>query len=291
MERSIKPFLGSSSPKLIDLTGRRFGRWVVAYRAESQPGTAFWCCVCDCGKIRKILNKNLISGRSRSCGCLRREESVERNNQMRNDLTGREFGLLRVYAFAGVTDYMARWWCMCRCGNTVKVTAANLLRGNSKSCGCRRHVFSGGDPVHGEAGKTREYAIWCGLNDRCRNPHHVAWERYGGRGISVCGRWQGPNGYSNFLADMGRCPPNFVIDRTDNNGNYTPKNCRWVSRKISARNTSSNVRITFNGKTKVVSAWEEDLGFPSGYLHRRIRLGWSVERAFTTPVKKHAKHT
>lgn len=134
---------------------------------------------------------------------------------------------------------------------------------------------------HGEGQeRSPEYRSWDGMRDRCLNEKSAPYADYGGRGITVCSRWRGPDGYENFLADMGRKPsPHHTLDRRDNGGNYTPENCRWATKKEQASNRRDNVRLTFNGETHLLRDWAARLELPYNTLYNRLARGWSVARA------------
>ena len=106
----------------------------------------------------------------------------------------------------------------------------------------------------------RTYYSWSSMKQRCYNPRSFAYHRYGGRGIKVCERWLGTDGYKNFLKDMGLKPFRKTLDRINNDGNYEPQNCRWATRAEQADNTSVAVRITHNGKTQSMGAWAREVG-------------------------------
>jgi len=144
---------------------------------------------------------------------------------------------------------------------------------------------------HARDGATsREYNIWKKMKDRCRNQNNEYWKWYGGKGVTVCDRWSGPDGFRNFLSDMGPAPsPKHTIDRIKPSGNYEQSNCRWATRLEQGRNTSRNIHITHDGKTQCVQAWLDEFGISkSTYLSRLCTYGWSRERAATTPPKRRA---
>lgn len=114
---------------------------------------------------------------------------------------------------------------------------------------------------------------------RCEDPDSENYKRYGGRGIRVCRRW---SRFENFIADMGPRPGSgYSIERKDNDGNYTPKNCVWATAKQQCNNRSTNRFIEFQGQRKTLTQWAELLGYSRQKLWQRFRAGWSVEKALT----------
>lgn len=134
---------------------------------------------------------------------------------------------------------------------------------------------------------TPEYRAWQTMRLRCTNPKNAAWASYGGRGITVCDRWL--NDPAAFIADMGPKPtPKHELDRINNDGGYSPENCRWVLRKVNDRNRRSNRFLEHAGERLTIAEWAERTGLSKTLLRERLQLGWAVDRALTTPARAKA---
>lgn len=221
------------------------------------------------------------------------------------NLNKKTFGYWKVLNYAGILRYRQCYWkCRCKCGTEKILNGAVLRSGMSKSCGCwnRERLLTKGTHRHTSQGRqSAEFTIWMGMLDRCRNKNNPAWQYYGGRGIKVCKRWLGPKGFQNFLADMGSRPSGKSIDRKNNDGNYTPRNCRWATAAEQARNKSTTKKLKLHGKTQTIADWAEEYDLPYKLIWKRIHnWGWSLAKALTTPrdykspigpaVAAHTKH-
>lgn len=140
---------------------------------------------------------------------------------------------------------------------------------------------------HAKRGGSRTYKSWLCMIQRCTNPNNKNYHHYGGRGIKVCKRWKI---FKNFLKDIGESPTkNHTLDRIDNDGNYCKFNCRWTTQKEQNRNSRHNHLITHKEKTQCLIEWSEESGMPEHIIRWRLKHGWSVEKALTTPVGKYEK--
>lgn len=138
---------------------------------------------------------------------------------------------------------------------------------------------------------TRLGSIYHNMKTRCTNPNYDKYKWYGGKGISICDEWM--NSYDIFeeWALSHGYADDLTLDRIDPDGDYTPENCRWISRKEQANNRTSNHLITYNGKTQTIQQWSEELGILRSRIDRRLEAGWPIERIFTEPphVEFHKK--
>lgn len=199
------------------------------------------------------------------------------------DLTGQRFGKWTVIGREqkeGVTR--ALWLCQCDCGKQGVVTGKDLRAGKTKSCGCTK-------TKHGGEGTTL-YRIWHNMKVRCLNPNSDAYPDYGGRGITICNEWKNDFGAFREWALSNGYKDGLSIDRKENDKGYSPDNCRWTTMKEQCNNRRSNLYIEYNGEVRTAAQWAEIKGIPSNILRRRIQvLGWKVEKALETPVKKYKK--
>lgn len=155
------------------------------------------------------------------------------------DLSGKTFGQLIVIRRNGSNSYgVARWECLCSCGNITTGNSHHLRNRGKRSCGCYRAKANG----HTKNGRTAEYRCWQNIKQRCYNPRYTFYKYYGAMGVAMCPEWLAS--FKAFLADMGLKPsPSHTIDRyPDPYGNYEPGNCRWATRYEQRHNQRASVK-------------------------------------------------
>lgn len=265
--------------KFKDLTGQTFGKWTVVDIDETKDRIHWWC-ECECGKEQSIRASSLTSGNSKGC-----------RECTRNNLMGKTFGRLAVIKDSGerAKNGNILWECVCDCGKKRLVLGANLLNGQTKSCGCystdilkKVSTKHGLSKVNGK--KTKLFMTWDAMRQRCTNSNHASYKDYGGRGITVCPEWLNnfksfydwsmDNGFSNDLS----------IDRIDNDKGYSPDNCRWVDAKTQIRNRRNTVTYNWKGSEYTLAELGELTGINKMTIKSRLNRGCSLEEALSQNV-------
>lgn len=204
------------------------------------------------------------------------------NSNKRIDITGKTFGQLTVLSELPKEKkcQTALWLCRCVCGNIVHRFSGSLrrIKGNS-SCGCIKTTHKHGFYKH----KFRKK--WVTIQDRCYNKNSKDYPNYGGRGISVCEEWR-----KDFLSFNTWCEkhylPNTTLDRVDNNGDYSPYNCKFSTSKQQCNNRRNNRHLEYNGVVRTLSEWATITGLKRITISQRIDDGWDIHDALTLkPLK------
>jgi len=214
------------------------------------------------------------------------------------DLIGKVFGRWTVISYHGCIKQKGHWFCRCSCGAERIVKGDTLKNGRSKSCGClhkemigtyARTILKRKNTQHGKS-RSREYASWNQMLQRCHNPKNPTYKRYGAIGVTVCQRWR--DGFEAFLSDVGQCPTEeHTIDRIDVFGNYEPGNVRWATDEEQRLNQRRTRRFEYQGRRITIPELARIAGIGAATMRSRlVNHGWSVERAMTTdPKDYHSK--
>lgn len=187
-------------------------------------------------------------------------------------MIGIKYGRLVAVSEVGLGNKGMIYSFKCDCGNYKNISGAQVRSGKASSCGClRSEMTSKKNTTHGHAG-TPEYETWQGMKNRCCNKNAPVYKNYGGRGITLCDKWQT---FEGFLEDMGKRPNGCTLERLDNNKGYEKSNCVWATIEQQARNTRQNKFITFNGETLCMTDWAKKTGIPYPTIQDRRRKGLS----------------
>lgn len=294
-----------ANPKVKE--GNRFGHAIVigpVFRTRGVKNKQFTqlysvcVCRCDCGVIYVAQLKHL--DQRSHCGCLtsgRMSESFLERPQLKSgdvfgDLTvlGQEFRLSNI-SRSGVFRRWKSVVCKCECGTILVVRVSNLVHSGQKNCQCKRKLAtiaaSKAKTIHGES-KTTLYRRWSSMIERCHSDASINYNNYGGRGIAVCDEWRSNYRAFKDWAISNGWDQNLEIDRIDNNGNYEPSNCRFVTGQINCRNKRNNTRVVAWGETKSLVEWAEDprCSITSDCLWKRLyKYHWNEEEAISLPKR------
>lgn len=203
----------------------------------------------------------------------------------REDLSGRRFGYWMVISFARRNKTgMHYWLCRCDCGTEREVLSAQLRTGGSKSCGClQKFRLAPKSKKHG-MWKHPAYRVWIEMRNRCQNSSNAGYHLYGGRGITVCERWED---FALFWEDMGPTwQRGLSLERIDNDGDYGPHNCRWATPFEQNRNMRSNryIQTPWGRMTAKDAALKS--GIPAGTVYQRMWASCPEDRLLIPPRKR-----
>lgn len=193
------------------------------------------------------------------------------------NIIGQKFSMLTIIGFSHMENESSFWHVRCDCGNERVMRIQCIRNKGIVSCGCyaikeksqRMHI-------HGQS-RTSLYRRWIDIKIRCTDPNSQKYKYYGAKGIECCAEWEQflpfyewamANGYEQELQ----------IDRINNNGNYSPDNCRFVTSKENINNRGCTVYCEINGIKKPINYWAEKIGISRNTLLHRINLGWENEQ-------------
>lgn len=198
------------------------------------------------------------------------------------DITNQKFG--RLTALSRIEG--SKWKCKCECGNIVYVRTNSLIQGRTLSCGCYHKDKVKEINTRHDLSDSRIYRIWQNMKRRCYNSNYKYYSYYGKKGVTMCDEWK--NNFESFYewSMSAGYSDKLTIDRINSNGNYEPDNCRWITRKEQQNNISSNLNFTINGETKTLAQWCEIYKAPHERTRYRVKNGWDILSALTTPSKR-----
>lgn len=208
------------------------------------------------------------------------------------DLRGQRFNMWAVYGFAGQTPSgQSMWHCICQCGTRKIVNGYSLQCGNSNCCGCMTGELSSRERIrkhsHG-MNRTPEHMAWKNAIQRCCNQNYREWEYYGGRGIKFAAEWR--DDFMAFYRHVGPRPdPSYSLDRIDNNGHYEPGNVRWAQRVMQSRNRRNAIILKIEGELMHLTDAVKIGPVTMTTYRRRLQLGWSPEKAISTPPTRYRR--
>jgi hypothetical protein len=187
---------------------------------------------------------------------------------------GTQFGNWTVVEKTSPPNGARFYRCRCQCGAERLIEGNEILRKPRNSCrACTRVPWR----------KLR--LVWNGMRHRCEQPNSRQWKDYGGRGIVVCDEWKSFEAFRDWSTANGY-QPGLSIDRIDNDGPYSPDNCRWTTTLVQNNNRRANTRVLAFGETKTLAEWSRDVRCVVTYpcLVQRITRGWELEKAITVPA-------
>lgn len=273
--------------------GEKIGKLTVVECTKVVPSNHVrntWKCKCECGRVVYLKEGTLLFRTTENCGMC-----GDRKYRHEPYKVGQKLGMLTIREVHDIGDINTEYYiCDCDCGTKgvmKKFTQLNY-KDASLNCGCvnvqkmknlhdktRRHGLS----------DTRIYCIYQGMMRRCYHPNEEMYYNYGGRGIYVCDEWKDQEDYKGLKAFVEWAYKNgyddtLSIDRIDNDGPYSPDNCRWVSMTIQANNKRDSIQLTVGDTTYTYAQWEAASGINQNTIRRRCEKGYDPHTAVYTPT-------
>jgi len=201
-------------------------------------------------------------------------QNIKRRKDLKN-LIGESFHYWSVIGYddSKSINRHSYWFCECKCGEVRSVRADQLRSLKSKSCGChKKEAVKKRAFKHGMC-ETKIHKRWTAMRQRCSNPKSSRYENYGAKGIKVCKEWDDFNNFYNWAVENGYSE-DLIIDRIDNNGNYEPSNCRFISNKAQQLNKSTNRLVTIGLITMTVIEWCSKYKINRSTFAAGLNNGW-----------------
>jgi hypothetical protein len=244
---------------LNDLIGQKFDKLTILSAWRNDYSEIYVSAKCECGNITKVRYRNLTSGKTSTCG--------KCNKINLNDLIGQKFNKLTIISARrekGRIYVKAK----CECGNIKEFNYNALKNGHTKSCGCINKT------ANGKSSETL-YHTWKHIMERCYRKNDPRYTDWGGRGIEVCDEWKDYLSFKKWALNNGY-QDNLSIDRIDNDKNYCPENCRWVTMKEQNRNKRNTIKVIFHGKEKPLKTLCEELNLNYNSVKYKLKKGIDV---------------
>lgn len=186
----------------------------------------------------------------------------------------------------GLSEDARKVHCRCECGKEADVWKNNLSGHKSLSCGCLISDVTKQRNIKHNGTNTRLYSVWNNMRRRCYEKTNKRYHRYGGRGIKVCEEWKNDfTAFRQWMLSQGydetKTYGQQTLDRINNDGDYSPENCRLATIQEQNLNRSTRHLLEYNGEIMSITEWNTKMGYPDGCIDNRIRKGWDIERAIT----------
>lgn len=206
------------------------------------------------------------------------------------DLSGQKYGYWTVLEIAENNHGVIKWLCRCDCGKIATIRTGNLRSGASKSCGCHQydHLRNRKRNYPQDVRIKRLENIWNNMKKRCMDRNNINYKNYGGRNIKICDEWKDYVSFARWALNNGYADK-LTIERINNEGNYEPSNCKWITKQEQHNNRRNSKFETLDGITKTVAEWAREYNIHPSTLYRRLNNGMDIYDAIKKPSRTRRK--